>query len=106
MVPIPPLDLTTVDSRSALIAAAIELYAAKGQAALTTREIADLAQVNQGPDVADLHEPRLTVMATSAFSLGVTLWDDILRRMIGIPADADLVPMIADITEYLLRVEG
>lgn len=177
VVPIPPLDLTAMDSRSALIAAAIELYAAKGQAALTTREIADLAQVNQGliyhyfesretllaeaiavankplqlatraeapldliaatrarigarslpifarllvngtdihsvrsefpqvpqgPNVADLHEPRLTVMTTSAFSLGVTLWDDILRRMIGIPADADLVPMTAGITEYLL----
>jgi hypothetical protein len=36
----------------------------------------------------------------------VTLWDDILRRMIGIPADADLVPMAAGVTEYLLHSEA
>jgi AcrR family transcriptional regulator len=41
-------DLTTIDSRSALIQAAIELYSAQGPASLTTREIADLARVNQG----------------------------------------------------------
>ncbi len=49
--PAPPQefpDLTTIDSRSALIQAAIELYSAQGPASLTTREIADLARVNQG----------------------------------------------------------
>lgn len=41
-------DLTTIDSRSALIEATIVLYSAQGPASLTTREISDVAQVNQG----------------------------------------------------------
>jgi AcrR family transcriptional regulator len=45
---ITPPDLTMIDSRSALVKATIQLYAAHGPAALTTREIADLARVNQG----------------------------------------------------------
>jgi AcrR family transcriptional regulator len=43
-----PPDLTVIDSRSALVQATILLYASHGPAALTTREIADLARVNQG----------------------------------------------------------
>jgi AcrR family transcriptional regulator len=43
-----PPDLTMIDSRSALVNATIQLYSAHGPAALTTREIADLARVNQG----------------------------------------------------------
>jgi AcrR family transcriptional regulator len=45
---ITPPDLTMIDSRSALVRATIALLAAHGPATLTTREIAELARVNQG----------------------------------------------------------
>ena len=181
--PAPPApDLRTVDSRTALVLAAIELLAARGPASLTTREIADRAQVNQGliyryfdsrehlfgeavalanqniqavampgapldlvvatrarlnslsmPLMARLmvngvpvrsvrqefpvferlladarsrngsRDPRLVVFATAALTLGATLWDDILRRMIGIAADTDLVVPMATMTDFVLR---
>lgn len=180
--PPPAPDLRTVDSRTALVLAAVELLAARGPASLTTREIAERAQVNQGliyhyfesrealfaeavalanrgmqaatlpgmpldlvvatrarlsslsmPLMARLmvngipvssvrqefpvfdrlleearnrggsRDPRLVVYATAALTLGGTLWDDMLRRQIGIAADADLVVPIAAMTDFLLR---
>ena len=178
----PAPDLRAVDSRTALVLAAVELLAAKGPASLTTREIADRAKVNQGliyhyfesrehlfaeavalanqgiqaaalpgmpldlvvatrarltslsmPLMARLmvngvsvssvrkefpvfdrlladassrqgsRDPRLVVFATAALTLGGTLWDDMLRRQIGIDADTDLVVPVAAMTDYLLR---
>jgi TetR/AcrR family transcriptional regulator, repressor for neighboring sulfatase len=42
------IDLSMIDAPSALLEATIDLYAAPGPAALTTREIAERAGVNQG----------------------------------------------------------
>lgn len=180
----PAPDLARMDSRSALVHATIELLSAIGPAPLTTREIAERAQVNQGliyhhfgsreqlfaeaiaeanrllqdatpantplditgatrarvrsmsiPLMARLmvngidirevrreypvfdrlladvtprataigRDPRLDVMAAVCFSTGAQLWDRILRRMIGIPVDADLVEPMAAITNFVLR---
>lgn len=175
-------DLRTVDSRTALVLAAVELLAARGPASLTTREIADRAQVNQGliyhyfdsrehlfaeamalanqnlqaatmpgmpldlvvatrarlsslsvPLMARLmvngvpvsrvrekfpvfdrlledaqgrprsRDPRLIVFAVASLGLGATLWDDMLRRQIGITADTDLVVPMAAMTDFVLR---
>jgi AcrR family transcriptional regulator len=41
-------DFVALDARTALVQAAIELYARRGPSSPTTREMADLAQVNQG----------------------------------------------------------
>lgn len=46
--PPPAPDLAAVDSRTALVLAAVELLGARGPANLTTRDIAARAQVNQG----------------------------------------------------------
>jgi AcrR family transcriptional regulator len=173
-------DLTTIDSRSALIQAAIELYSSSGPASLTTREIADLARVNQGliyhyfesreallteaiaeanlpleislppgveldlpaairavaqarsyrmlarveangmplaqvrtrypvfdrlladyPQVpkgsrtTGLNDPRIAVMLGSAMSFGSALWGGVLRQILQIPNEMDLVPALA-----------
>jgi AcrR family transcriptional regulator len=181
--PTPPApDLTTVDSRTALILAATEMLAAKGPASLTTRKIAGRAQVNQGlsyhyfdsqehlfaeamalanqplqavtmPGVpldlvvatrarlstlslplmarlivngipvasvrkefpvverlvtearhhANQRDARLVAFATGAFATGLALWDDLLRRMVGLSPDDDLLTPIAAMTDYLLR---
>jgi len=180
--PPPAPDLRTVDSRTALVLATIELLGARGPASLTTREIADRAKVNQGliyhyfdsrehlfgeavalanqnlqavaipgapldlvvatrarlnsltmPLMARLmvngvpvrsvrqefpvfdrlleeatgsdgsRDPRVVVFATGALTLGATLWNDILRRMIGIDPGTDLVVPIAGMTDLLLH---
>jgi AcrR family transcriptional regulator len=176
-----PADLTSLDSRTALVHATIDLYSRTGPATLTTREIADRAQVNQGliyhyfesrehlfaeaietannvivtaldasgpldlvmatrarlesrglplmarlmvngidirtvrrthpvfdrmlAEVADHHDPvraRLSVATALAFSAGSVLFDDMLRSMLRIPGDADLLPVTAALTEHLL----
>lgn len=178
----PPPDLATVDSRTALVLAAIELLAAKGPGNLATRDIANRARVNQGliyhyfesrdhlfaeamelananlqaatlpgmpldlmvatrarlsalsiplmarltvngvpvknvrrqfPVVerliaeAQVHanprDPRLVAFATGCFATGAALWDDLLRRQIGIAADVDLLVPIAAMTDFVLR---
>jgi AcrR family transcriptional regulator len=182
-----PVDLTTVDARTALVEATIELSAAHGPASLSTREIADRAGVNQGliyhyfdsrehllrvaieqanrplealvdadrpfdvyesvrrhretrslrilarleangvaitevrdefvvfdrllaaypnvptgPGTTGLSDPRLAVMTATVMSLGATLFDGILRRMLDLPPTAALDPALATIASHLL----
>jgi AcrR family transcriptional regulator len=94
-------DLTKIDSRRALVQATILLYASQGPAALTTREIADLARVNQGLIYHYFHsrEALLAEALTEAnlpllFSLpqGVPLdLPTILRAVAGTPTHRMLV---------------
>jgi AcrR family transcriptional regulator len=188
-VPAQPVDYLALDSRAALLQAALEIYGAHGPEAASTRAIADLAQVNQGliyhyfgsreallveaftianhplqktvstdrpldlpysarmsmqsrslplaarllvngydlasfrtefpvfdrllaefddiptgPMTTGLTDPRLAVMATSCFAIGRTLWEDVLREMIGIDDTVDLDPVVASVDAYLLRL--
>jgi AcrR family transcriptional regulator len=168
-------DTSRMTAREALLVAAVELYAERGAGSITTRDIADRADVNQGliyhyfesrehlletavelantplvassvtagrldlerltrerPDLSslvimarhlvdggrildirrtftvfdailarfddipdgagpgDLNDPRLATMAASALYGATPIWDGLLRRMLKIPASADL----------------
>lgn len=66
------------------------------------RLLAMYRHVPEGADTTGLSDPRLAVFTASAMGLGMSLWDDILRVCLGLPATADLVTPSARISERLL----
>lgn len=66
------------------------------------RLLAMYRDVPDGADTTGLSDPRLAVFTASAMGLGMSLWDNVLRECLGLPASADLVTPSARISARLL----